>query len=93
MSNFSPAPWQLVEDEGSAKIMDDNGEFVTYVAQSRYYDNREDKTADANKHLIAAAPDLYAALEQAVAWMDCERTPINVLAHSRTILRRARGEA
>lgn len=50
------------------------------------------KSAKDVARLIAAAPELLEALIQAVAWMDGERTPINALAHARSIIAKARGE-
>lgn len=48
----------------------------------------------ANGHLIAAAPDLYSALERAARWLDCYCEPGEVcpLHQARAALAKARGE-
>lgn len=42
-----------------------------------------------NARLIAAAPELLAALQQTVAWMEGERTAIDALANARAIIAKA----
>ena len=47
------------------------------------------ETAEADARLIAAAPELLAALQQTVAWMEGERTAIDALANARAIIAKA----
>ncbi len=48
-----------------------------------------DAEIEANARLIAAAPELLSALQQAIAWMDGERTAIDALANARAIIAKA----
>ena len=63
MSAHTPGPWELDEgDDGDNFTIRADGEFVTRLTKSRYTDDRRDPEAYANAALIAAAPDLLAAL-------------------------------
>ena len=64
MSAHTPGPWELDEgDDGDNFTIRADGEFVTRLTKSRYTDDRRDPEAYANAALIAAAPDLLAALK------------------------------
>ena len=57
----TPGPWHLeVGEDGPPVVKDDNGEFVTYLSETRYHDGRHDQEAEANARLIAAAPQTAA---------------------------------
>ncbi|MBP8176362.1 MAG: hypothetical protein KAX77_01235 [Xanthomonadales bacterium] len=63
MSAHTPGPWELDHgDDGDNFTIRADGEFVTRLTKSRYTDDRRDPEAYANAALIAAAPDLLAAL-------------------------------
>ena len=63
MSAHTPGPWELDHGEdGDNFTIRADGEFVTRLTKSRYTDDRRDPEAYANAALIAAAPDLLAAL-------------------------------
>jgi len=59
----APGPWKFILDCGIRKIMDSDNELVCRV------DN--DITADANAHLIAAAPELLEFAKRAKDTTDC----------------------
>lgn len=64
MSAHTPGPWELDHGEdGDNFTIRADGEFVTRLTKSRYTDDRRDPEAYANAALIAAAPDLLAALK------------------------------
>lgn len=75
MSNakHTPGPWQLRERDGSSSyaLTDATGEHVQYLARSRYCDGRRDEEGEANCQLIAAAPELLAALESVINGLQC----------------------
>ncbi len=70
-AGFNPAPWTASENHGCKSIygsrLSDATSQIAYTVG--LYDDDEDR---ANANLIAAAPDLYAALELAVSygWQD-----------------------
>jgi len=59
MSNHTPGPWSALETEWGAKVVDEQEVTVADVPQQPM-DTWE---ASATARLIAAAPDLYAALK------------------------------
>jgi hypothetical protein len=65
-TDFTPGPWTLVEREGCGgyRLEDIDGGHIAYLEQTQFIDEREDPEQEANCKLIAAAPDLYAALER-----------------------------
>jgi len=71
-AKHSKGPWALEEREGGGfKLSDADGEFIDYITDSRYVDDRDDPEAIANARLIAAAPDLLEAAEDVVRfWSD-----------------------
>ncbi len=67
MSAHTPGPWELDHGEdGDNFTIRADGEFVTRLTKSRYTDDRRDPEAYANAALIAAAPDLLAALRECI---------------------------
>ena len=107
MNKHTPGPWAVDMDGSFYSVVADVGkkwnnptvcalhydatpvDSVTIGAWLRHYDN-----ADANARLIAAAPDLLAALEDlllvANVRIDDPRCP--VFDHARAVIARARGE-
>jgi hypothetical protein len=98
-TKWTPGPWSIVpagEDEwGEVNVFD-----RVLVAAHRHVsvEGRTDVEANANARLIAAAPDLYAALEGALVlaekWADyAEGGPkTRAIIRARAALARARGE-
>ena len=102
----TPGPWvrrgQTSEDakfNGTFHRVHGDGAWVSFVPT---WDNSaaEASEAEANAHLIAAAPDLYAALQGAIEWMACVEGPLrdgapfkSNLESYRAALAKARGEA
>jgi hypothetical protein len=66
-SKFTPGPWSLftLEDSDSVRIF-----YGTHYLGSIGNSDDEPSQARANALLIAAAPDMHAALEQALAFLD-----------------------
>jgi hypothetical protein len=63
-AKWTPGPWAY--DRDSAAVYFDDGDVnptICFVER----DNAEDAQTDADGHLIAAAPDLYAALDDLLA--------------------------
>ena len=70
MSKFTPGPWSVVDDHPARSCLrianSNKQELATiYHAPGEFVDvrNRCDFVRAANSHLIAAAPDMYDALE------------------------------
>ena len=61
MSEFTPGPWIITGQPRQARIIGPNGEAVG-ACRAKYRDAASYATRDANARLIAAAPDIYAAL-------------------------------
>ena len=91
---FTPGPWAVSEDPRPG--MEWNNEIVTaadYDNRICYMANGGKERADeflANAFLIAAAPDLYAALEGVLRIADRKTVEFDV---ARAALAKARGEA
>jgi hypothetical protein len=59
VSTHTPGPWTVAErdDGGDGLILrDSDGEYISYLTDSRYVDERDDPEAIANARLIAKAP-------------------------------------
>lgn len=102
VNKHTPGPWHTYAPDYSkgsclgddwTKIYREDGRAVAHAVMAQDDHGINLKELFANAHLIAAAPELLEALIQAVAWMDGERTPINALAHARSIIAKAKGEA
>jgi len=103
---FTPGPWRLGRLSDGRVVMADgaDGEMVR-VADCRAPEQHEAATEQANAALIAAAPDLYAALAEI---LDCPWVPDTAADHpkvgqfsvavprvekARAALKKARGES
>lgn len=93
---FTPRPWWMFENGGHKYpgIDADGCSVVVYGTDSEYFGvhGRTDDEAKANSHLIAAAPDLYAALEDCVSQIRALCSPGDVPESSIKALKKARGE-
>ena len=97
---FSPGPWRYYSypQPNGCPIIGSGGLMVAMLAHSVNHQDQEE-TAIANANLITAAPDLYVALEKAVADYGKPRGPWNVpsepgtwLEMAKNALKKARGE-
>lgn len=63
-TKHTPGPWEVdYEANGQPRrIMDAEGEHITYIDGSRYLDGRSDPEAEANAALMADAPAMLEAL-------------------------------
>lgn len=69
----TPGPWHVGIKQAEQIVYNDKG---WAVANATVYHGKEDLAeVKANARLIAACPDLLAACEQLVAWMDSGLTP------------------
>lgn len=85
MGSFAPAPWQIIPYVDGIDIVDANGQLVARVAD-RAIDGKG--LPPANSRLIAAAPELLAALEVLVS-----RYPNNIgMAKARAAIAKVKGE-
>ena len=65
----TPGPWRIntrLSRNGAPVISGDGRD----IAKALYHMGSEDPEVDANARLIAAAPELLAALETALAWLN-----------------------
>ncbi len=92
MSKHTPGPWLAVKYSKKRFGIGRQGDSAFAFLQGIDVD-ADHPAMRANAALMAAAPELLEALEQAIAFMDGERTPINALVHARSILAKAKGEA
>jgi hypothetical protein len=68
MKSISHTPWKAKFGSGGWVVLSARGEVVAYVPQDFIH-------AELNSHLIAAAPDLLAALEMALESLDAVDVP------------------
>lgn len=79
---FTPGPWHI---EDMWHILDKSGYMIASTSQ------RQDEEETANAQLIAAAPDMYALLEEIASY---EELHVNTFVPAiRELLAKARGEA
>ncbi len=71
MSDFTPGPWRIVEEQGRT---DDDDEEVMVISQTGYIaviiSGLGEKEVLANAKLIAAAPKLYEKLKQVLVCLE-----------------------
>lgn len=93
MSAHTPGPWELDEgDDGDNFTIRADGEFVTRLTKSRYTDDRRDPEAYANAALIAAAPDMLAALRDLLGYVGgWDSAPDHPCGKARDAIARAEG--
>ena len=101
-TTFTPGPWRakpdrLVRQRGRVYVEGSGGWNADPICAVDYRDDVSEN--EANAHLIAAAPDLYEALDRVarmIAWMEEDDrnaiVPDGLQATIRAALRRARGE-
>ena len=94
---FTPGPWRVVEERGGVSVETvreyDQGGAISARIDLETYPN-----AVADARLIAAAPELYAALEAAEALLKLHGYPAfknsdSIRAQARAALRKANGDA
>lgn len=98
MSSYTPGPWKIFDGWGSSRekpiivdsIPDDNGKFVgnciCFVATTN-------DDAAANARLLAAAPDMLAALEDALRTCDQDMQHVLDNGRLRDVIRAALAKA
>ena len=103
-TKFTPGPWKIDRKLVIAQIRSGSNHFM-FVATTDHsrLDSIPQETFDANSALIAAAPDMYAALEHALSDMDtidelCKIARVHrftaaMRAEIKTVLIKARGES
>lgn len=93
---FTPGPWTIpVPWSGFSEIRGGNDELVFGLAAGCEGEKQPDETCKANAHLIAAAPDMFAALIEA---RDFIRDEGNETAHAfadklDAVISKARGDS
>jgi len=88
---FTPGPWGNVDFALSNEIGTLKNPLIA-VVQSRHCDSPDELRA--NAHLIAAAPDLYEALEELLTFVQAHNGgELMRVEDARAALRKARGES
>lgn len=93
---FSQCPWVVGSYVWPDGYEDPDGPFVQ-IGETRWSPNKVDDPGSPQQkydaRLMAAAPDLYAALEHLVAWASLEETPrlSDLLGTARAALAKAKG--
>jgi hypothetical protein len=71
MSGHTPGPWRVLQPSvGVDANWHVTDELDTFVAHVYGFGHSVDDQSRINAHLIAAAPDLLAALKELAAWFD-----------------------
>lgn len=93
---FGLTPIPSLDNDGSRFLMSDGKRIGMIECQTKYKRGQGHKTEcaerDANAHLIAAAPELYAALLQAQEYLH-DVAPASEYDANEALLKKARGEA
>lgn len=66
-TKFTPGPWVK---RGKGTIETGNGGDIASVLDGRFSETVDRETQEANAHLIAAAPDLYAVVSMLEGWLN-----------------------
>src|SRR5208282_3626924 len=96
----TPTPWQVnltSPNAGTFKLTDADGEFISYLARSRYHDDREDPEAEADAAHIVHCVNTHDALVAALrslhdAWGADSKTVSKALVEARAALAAAEGD-
>lgn len=86
---FAPGPWTLIPRKRMWSIQNALGGVFADVREIGFGPDSQDRT-EANARLIAAAPELYAALRKLLSDLD-EGRPLNTV-EAYAVLRRAEGQ-
>ena len=105
-AKHTPGPWRVAQPcLGFSEIRGGNGELIFGIAAGSGEERQPDAVCEANGRLIAAAPDLLAALEEWLQPYDCPPDELiaraieggsagvlcECIARSRAIIRQAKG--
>lgn len=87
---WTPGPWVVVDGSLTDNISVNSVDGDYYIATTHGWAgiDADDDTCAANSHLISAAPELYEALQNAIA----AGLPEDVWQEARAALAKARGE-
>ena len=88
-TKFTPGPWEAFHQLRLSIIRGQDGE---HIADTGSWRDDEIPELRANAHLIAAAPELYAALQKMVDWIDNGDEPAGAYSYAMEALAAARGE-
>lgn len=88
---WTPGPWRVEARHGCDQLIASDG--AGLMGNETYYPWTPENMAD--WHLIAAAPDLYEALENLIPWADEHPSSdvIPIIAAALSAIAKARGEA
>jgi len=86
-AKHTPGPWHLGKEGYYFQSVRDQNEHITADVNI----TRSDGEGGANARLIAAAPDLLAALDEMVSKIDADKLPVSC-SLARAAIARARGE-
>ena len=86
-AKHTPGPWHLGKEGYYFQSVRDQNEHITADVNI----TRSDGEGGANARLIAAAPDLLAALESMIAKIDADKLPISC-SIARAAIAKAKGE-
>lgn len=92
-TKFTPGPWTASKYGDSFAIFDEKKSRICYCYGS--FENRSPEESGENAHLIAAAPELYEALEACISTHcpDSDKIFCGSCTNARKILAKARGES
>ena len=97
----TPGPWRIVDEIGGDLYVRDVGGVIAFCAKPMRWEGQDDRYTSemaechANARLIAAAPDLLAALEKCVEHLRCVREGYSSISPediARAAISKAKGE-
>ena len=95
MSGFTPGPWMaginwVCPGELKGAFVKSNNTTIADVSAVKV---KSQKVCEANARLIAAAPDMYALLEETLGHVDEWNFPVDLRGRIEAALKKARGSA
>ena len=91
---WTSGPWGVgLDRRGRTRVFSPEGHEIVRALSEHGAKRLSEAERSANRHLIAAAPELYEALEDIVNGFDEGRVTVEATNFARTVLKKARGQS
>ena len=101
--SYTPGPWEVTESANAIVVMGSNAQHVVIIPLFKEYAwskeeweglnlEEKNKVSIANARLIAAAPELYEALESLIDFLFHEKKNRQAILRAKAALAKARGD-